>query len=1530
MKCKHIRQVFGLIAVLATVLSCAATTETVNGITWTYTVNNGSASVGGGGPWAQAIPAETSGAIEIPPILGGYTVTGIGDYAFPHCTKLTRVTIPASVTSIGDSAFNGCSGLTSVTIPDGVTSVGDSAFYGCSGLTSLTIPDSVTSIGSQAFYGCNSLRSVMIPNSVTNVGYSAFNYCSAIRTVMIPQCICTNRLSNVFPDAYKSITEVIIAEGVTRIGDWEFYDCDMLSSISILDGVLHIGEYAFNFCGRLNTVTMPNSITSIGTGAFSNCKGLVSVTIPQYVCNSRLSSIFPSAYQNITNVVIVDGVTSIGPSTFDGCGKIECVTISDDVMSIGPSAFNGCSGLTSILIPRGVNSIGSLAFGNCRGLMMISVASGNNAYLSNNGLLLSKNGQTLIQGVNGDVTIPDGVMSIGNFAFYGCSGLTSVAIPGSVTSIGSSAFYGCSGLTSVTIPDGVTSVGDSAFYGCNRLTSVTIPTSVINIGNRAFDGCYKLMAVNISDIEAWCRIAFGRSNANPLSCANNLYLNGELLTDLLIPDEVSRIGAYAFTGYTRLASVTIPSSVTNVDTSAFSGCSGLVSVTIPQCVCTNRLSATFPAAYQSITNVVFADCVTNIGGYAFSGCAGFTSVLIPDSVKSIGDYAFSGCTGLTSVAMHNSVMSVGYRAFYGCSRLMSMTVPQCLCSSRFSVDFPDIYQSITNVVIADGVTNIASSAFSDCSGLMGVTMPSSVANIGYRAFYGCSSLADANGYIILRNMLCGYVGNAARVVIANGVTSIEAGVFSGCTRLTSVTFPNSLMRIGDNAFSYCSGLTSVTIPYGVTNIADGAFEKCDSLASILIPRGCVVGSKAIPNNTTVTQYKPVQTVHFDAAGGMEVLTSVTVRRGDIYGVLPSPIRAGYSFAGWKYGNTVVVKGTIVTALDDHTLIAQWTPCRYVMTFDANGGVGGKKVTQDCGSSLSAPTVTRTGYTFVGWSPSVPSAVPAENATYTAQWQINQYTMTFDANGGVGGKTIVLDYGSPLSAPAVTREGHTFNGWSPSVPSTVPAGNATYTAQWLVNKYTVTFNANGGTCGTAELSVDYGASVGELPVPVRDNAVFLGWFTEAEGGVKVDADTVVTGELVLYAHWLFEVESPVVVSSEGNPFRADSCEVSIECATEGAAIYYTDDGTTPRLNDDYLYTGPFTITDTTVIKAIAVVQELRSGYVTTTIEKHTLTFEEALGSVEGVAFATGGDALWSPIVYDAAKRGDICAKSGAIGNKAETWLSATVEGAGAMTFWCKTSCEHDEDNMFTWDRLMIYTNGVEIAEWRMDGETDWTERALSFEGGVNTVKWVYYKDRTGADGEDCAWIDAMTWTPSEAADPIPAVAVDADAATVNAAVDGAGLVDAAVKVTIGGSAAEYNAFKTWADGVNGVTGDALAGEAAVVANEHAAAAYLLGSERLFENEPTVEIGEVVIAAGESAGTTKMTVAVTIKDGERAVAVDQEKVAAMFEATSDLGDWIGAAKLTPTVTTSGTDASGKMTFVVIPGDGTAAKAFLRIRK
>ena len=201
---------------------------------------------------------------------------------------------------------------------------------------------------------------------------------------------------------------------------------------------------------------------------------------------------------------------------------------------------------------------------------------------------------------------------LGDYAFYGCSGLTSLTIPSSVTSIGASAFEGCNGLTSLVIPSGVTSIGDKAFHGCSGLTSLVIPSSVTLISRSAFSGC-------------------------------------SALTSLTIPSSVTSIGPSAFEGCSGLTSLTIPSSVTKIGASAFEGCSGLTSLTI-------------------------SSSVTSIGGSAFAGCSGLTSLTIPSSVTSIGDKAFHGCSGLTSLTIPSCVTSIGGGAFYGCSGLTSIYV----------------------------------------------------------------------------------------------------------------------------------------------------------------------------------------------------------------------------------------------------------------------------------------------------------------------------------------------------------------------------------------------------------------------------------------------------------------------------------------------------------------------------------------------------------------------------------------------------------------------------------------------------------------------------------------------------------------------------------------------------------------------------------------------------------------------------------------------------------------------------------------
>ncbi len=305
-------------------------------------------------------------------------------------------------------------------------------------------------------------------------------------------------------------------------------------------------------------------------------------------------------------------VTTIGEHAFYGCSRLTSVTIPNSINSIGDGAFQNCTGLTSVELPNSVTTIGGGVFYGCSGLT--------------------------------SVTIPNSVTTIRDYAFYGCSGLTSVTIPNSVTTIESWAFQNCSGLTSVVIPNSVTSIGNYAFKDCSSLISVTIPNSVTSIGNYAFSSCRGITSVHITDLEAWCKITFRTSDSNPLSYAHHLYLNGEEIRKLVIPNTVTYIGKNTFQSCTALTSVTIPNSVTSIGGSAFQYCSGLTSVTIP-------------------------NSVTSIGDLAFSGCSGLTSVTIPNSVTSIGKMAFSDCSGMASVTIPNSVTYIGEQTFANCSKL---------------------------------------------------------------------------------------------------------------------------------------------------------------------------------------------------------------------------------------------------------------------------------------------------------------------------------------------------------------------------------------------------------------------------------------------------------------------------------------------------------------------------------------------------------------------------------------------------------------------------------------------------------------------------------------------------------------------------------------------------------------------------------------------------------------------------------------------------------------------------------------------
>ena len=270
-----------------------------------------------------------------------------------------------------------------------------------------------------------------------------------------------------------NIETVIIQDGVTYIGNEAFLRCYELTSIIIPNSVTSIGNYAFSGCGGLTSIEIPNSVTSIGNYAFWYCNGLTSIEIP-------------------------NSVTSIGNCAFYGCGGLTSIEIPNSVTNIGSGAFSGCSGLTSVEIPDSVTSIGNYAFSGCGGLTNIEVEEGNPNYDSRNSCnaIIRTSHNTLVSGCK-NTKIPSSVTSIGNYAFSGCGGLTSIEIPNSVTSISYNAFSGCSGLTSIEIPNSVTNIGSGAFSSCSGLTSIEIPNSVTNIDIGAFSSCSGLTSIEI-------------------------------------------------------------------------------------------------------------------------------------------------------------------------------------------------------------------------------------------------------------------------------------------------------------------------------------------------------------------------------------------------------------------------------------------------------------------------------------------------------------------------------------------------------------------------------------------------------------------------------------------------------------------------------------------------------------------------------------------------------------------------------------------------------------------------------------------------------------------------------------------------------------------------------------------------------------------------------------------------------------------------------------------------------------------------
>jgi len=586
-------------------------------------------------------------------------VTSITNYAF-RGSSLSSITLPAGVGTIGYSAFEDCKSLTSMTLPEGLEWIESGTFRNCLLLSSVTLPASLISISNNVFEGCTSLKSI-------DVDANSMNFTSKGGVL------------------FNKAQSLLIQYPASKAG----------ATYEVPAGVTGIGEYAFSRCTLLTSITLPASVTSIGYYAFQYCTSLTSMTIP-------------------------NGVTVLSDYTFYNCTSLVSVTLPESLTEINYAVFYYCSALISVTIPASVDNISGGAFDGCSSLENITVKEGNNDYCSKDGVLFTKDMETLMKypakKAGKEYKVPSEVRTIGSNAFYGCLSLTSVTLPEVMTSLNSYVFYGCSSLTSVNIPSGITTIPGYAFYStslmsvtipegvesieygafgyCSRLTHISIPSTVTSIASSAFDSCRSLRSIDVDkDNEVYASVDGVLVNKGDSALIT--YPAGKS-GEFEIPNGTKWIDQSLFSGYAHITSLKIPASVTVIYEYSFYQLSMLTDITVdkdnPNYISVDGALFTkdmktlvqYPAGKTGSSYTV-PSTVTTLEMASLGGNPYLVSVALPSGLVAINEAAFYFSTSLVSVTIPSNAMLMGYQTFYGCVSLTSINVDKDN-SSYASVD----------------------------------------------------------------------------------------------------------------------------------------------------------------------------------------------------------------------------------------------------------------------------------------------------------------------------------------------------------------------------------------------------------------------------------------------------------------------------------------------------------------------------------------------------------------------------------------------------------------------------------------------------------------------------------------------------------------------------------------------------------------------------------------------------------------------------------------------------------------------------
>ena len=635
-------------------------------------------------------------------------------------------------------------------------------------------------------------------------------------------------------------------------------------------------------------------------------------------------------------------VTAVGNRAFCLCSKLKTVVLPNSVTIIEDDAFNACKALTSITLSDNLTSIGNNVFESCKSLTTLSIP--NKVTKIGDYAFESSGIKTII--------IPNSVTTLGHHAFA-FSAITSITLSNNMTWINSGMFYRTP-LESICIPNSVKGISENAFYDCGSLSSITISEGLSYIGENAFKNCKGLTAVFISDLEAWCKISF----VSPISYAHYLYLNGEEINDLVIPNSVNSIGNYAFYHCSGLTSVTIPNSVDSIGNNAFTGCSSLTSVTIP-----NSVTKIGDYAFNGCNNMIsltIGNSVTDIGKSAFEACSSLVSLTIPNSVKNIGHYAFNGGKSIKVVTIGNGIKSIGYSSFANCLELTDVYCFAENVPSAYSSTFDGSYiEYATLHVPAKSIEAYKAKApWSNFKEIVAIVVPEHTLT-----------------YTIDGTTFKTYTIEEGETVTPEAEPSKEGYTFSGWSEIPSTmpdhdvtvtgTFTINKYKLtykvdGTNYKTYDVEYNSAITPEEAPTKEGYTFSGWSE-----IPSAMPASDVTITGTFTVNKYKLTYTVDGEEykASDVEYGTKITPEA--------PPTKEGYTFSGW-------IEIPSKMPANDVTVIGTFTINKYTITYMI-GGVVFKTVEVEYNSAITPPDApAKEGYDFA-WA-DVPETMPARDIT----------------------------------------------------------------------------------------------------------------------------------------------------------------------------------------------------------------------------------------------------------------------------------------------------------------------------------------------------------------------------------------------------------------------------------------------------------------------------------------------------------------------------------------------------------------------